>query len=208
MASPVSPVSTAVDHIHEDRGPYSPQQMMESLIRSLSQCSAEPAYKGISAILHENDGLREKKAGLEQDLAAALNTNMRIVDRIKAAEAERDHKQGALVKLQQERDHGQAELERTHEQVATLTAEITATKEEITKTFKSKDETEQRLERKTQENSAQKEELRLNGEMLQGARKKLDALQKEHDKDHAELVSLRSKAVSLQELPKSARPAL
>lgn len=208
MASPVSPVSTAVDHVHEDRGPDSPQQMVETLIWSLSQCSAEAAYKGMSAILDKKNGLLEKNADLEQKLDAALVTNMLIAGRIKAAKAELDHQQDALDKLQQEKDHGQAELERAHDQVATLTAEITATAEEINKTFQSKLDTEQQLERKIQENSAQKEELRLNGEMLQGARKKLEALQKEHDKDHAELASLRSKAMLLQELPKSARPTL
>lgn len=205
MASPTPPASTTADH--DDRAACS-QKMMESIIRPLAQCSAEAAFKGISAILHQNDTLQEKNASLKEDLEASDKTNMRIVDRIQAVEAERDQKQVALDRLKEESANGQAKLKQAHDQVAKLTTEITANKEEITNTFKSKQDKEQQLETKNQENSAQKEELRKRGEILKDTRKALEELQQNYDKDHAELVSLRSKAVSLQEVPKSARPAL
>lgn len=184
------------------------QQMMENLIRSLAQCSGEAACRGISAIIQHNDALLERNATLKKDLDASDKTNMRIVDRIQAAEAERDEKQGALDKVREERDKVVAKLKQADDQVAMLAIEITATKEQITSTFKSNEATEKRLEVKVQENSVQKKELRQRGEMLQETQRRLEALQKKYDEDHAELVSLRSKAVSLQELPKSARSAL
>lgn len=200
MASLTPPPSATADH--------DGQKMMESIIRSLAQYSVESAVKGISAILKQNDDLLEKTASLEEDLKASVKNSVLIATQLQTAEAQQDKKQDALNRLEQERANSEAKLKRAHDQVAKLTSEITATKEEITKTFKSKEDTEQQLEKKTQENSSQKAQLRQSEKSLQEIQETLNGLQRRYDTDHAELVSLRSKAVSLQEVPKSATPAL
>lgn len=178
-------------------------QIVKSLFSVLSQLSEDDAWKDVTAIYTHNDDLEREIDDLHKDLDAFDKTCKKYCGQNDLLDKEITALQDELSSLQSDKEQGVQNLNSALEENTRLTAQLDATNDEITNTINSRNRLQQQFDEKLEENKTQAKTLTKTSDKLRETQERLEALNKVYERDRAELINLRNKAVPLKDINKA-----